>query len=179
MRLLAAIVEGGVRHVGARRHRALDDVEGRLEGRVSRWPRPSSSCALLLSSPTLNITNWSELKVTDALRAREADADEVRARLLAGLEELALGPVAHELHAGLAFDDHGGGEVPVAAGEVVVDIGTQLGHAVEGFVHLVAAERRRVEVDHRRLVEVGAERQARRRRRSSRPARAGRHGRAA
>ena len=94
-----------------------------------------------------------------ALRAREADADEVRARLLAGLEEFALGPVAHDLHAGLALDDHGGGQVPVAAGEVVVDIGAQLGHAVEGFLHLVAAERRRIEVDEGRLVEVGAERQ--------------------
>ncbi len=103
---------------------------------ICSWPAT-------LSSATLNIANWSELKVTDALRAREAHADEIGARLLAGLEELALGPVAHDLHAGLVLDDHGRGEVPVAAGEVVVDIGAQLRHAVEGFLHLVAAERRR------------------------------------
>jgi hypothetical protein len=58
---------------------------------------------------------------------------EVLARHLAGGDELALGPVAHDLHAGLALDDHGGGQVPVAAGGVLVGVGLD---ALEGAQHL-------------------------------------------
>jgi hypothetical protein len=44
----------------------------------------------------LNIANWSELKVT-CPACREAEAEEILARHLAGVEEFALGPVAHDL----------------------------------------------------------------------------------
>ena len=154
-RLLAAIVEGVVRHVGARRRRALDDVERRLELRALDG-RGHLELGRLVGVADLEHHELVGVEGDGALGAGEADADEVRARLLAGLEEFALRPVAHELHAGLALDDHRGSEVPVAAGEVGVDILLELGHLVEHFDHLVAAECRGIEVDHRGLVEVGA-----------------------
>ena len=144
-----------VGHVGARRHRALHHVEGRLECR-----RHDRRGQLDLRGPAVVADlEHDELVGVEghvALRAGEAEAEEVRARLLAGVEELALGPVAHDLHAGLALDHHGGGQVPVAAGEVGVDIAAQLRHVVEHLLHRVGAERRRVEIDHRLLVELGA-----------------------
>src|SRR5262249_35065069 len=92
----------------------------------------------------------------DALSPRKADTYEIDTRLFAGLEELALRPVAHDLHARLAFDDHRRGEVPVAPGEVVIDIGPELGHAVELLLHRVGAERFGIEIDGSLLVEIGS-----------------------
>ena len=48
------------------------------------------------------------------------------------------------------------GEVPVAAGEVVVDEAADHRHAVEGLLHRVRAERLGVEVDEGLLVELRA-----------------------
>ena len=68
---------------------------------------------------------------------------------------LALGPVAHDLHAGLAVDHHGGGEVPVAAGEVRVDHAADRAQLVERLDHGVAAQGLLVELDEGLLVEFG------------------------
>ena len=89
------------------------------------------------------------------LRAGIAEAQEVGARHLAGVDELALGPVAHDLHAGLAVDDHGGGEVPVAAGEVRVDQAADRAQLVERLDHGRAGQGLLVELDEGLLVELG------------------------
>ena len=64
----------------------------------------------------------------------------VLARRQARGGELALRPVAHELHAGLALDHQTGGIVPVAAGTARIDVAAQpligLGHVAErGALH--------------------------------------------
>ncbi|MCY1370908.1 hypothetical protein D9M69_580250 [compost metagenome] len=75
-----------------------------------------------------------------ALGAGERQALVVLARYLAGGAPLALGPVAHDLHAGLAADDQARGAVPVAARGVGVDVATQLLQGGEDFDHPVAGE---------------------------------------
>src|SRR3954449_2345289 len=87
--------------------------------------------SLLCPAPELEHDELVGVEGHVALRAGEADAHEIRSGLLSGLEEFALRPVAHDLHPGLALDDHRGGEVPVTAGEVLIDIGSELGHAIK------------------------------------------------
>ena len=76
------------------------------------------SCAS--ASYTLNIANWSELNIT-CLRCRHAEALEFLAGGHARVDEFPLRPVTHDLEQRVAADDHGRGQVPVAAREVVVD----------------------------------------------------------
>ncbi len=155
--LLAAGVEVGIRNVGAGGNGTLDDVEGRLEGRALDCRGHLQLCRNLVFR-NLEHRELVGIEGDRTLRSGEAHADEIGAGHLLRLQELALRPVTHELQAGLVLDDHRRGEVPVAAGEVVVHIGAQLRHAVEGFLHLVAAERRRIEIDESLLVEVVAQR---------------------
>jgi len=70
----------------------------------------------------------------------ERQALVVLASHLVGGGELALGPVAHDLHAGLAVDDHASGTVPFAPGRVGVDVVAQLLQCGEGLNHLVAGQ---------------------------------------
>ncbi len=88
------------------------------------------------------------------LRAGETNADEIDARLLPGFEEFALRPVPHDLHSGLALYHHRGGEIPVAPGKIVIDIGAKLGHPVECIFHFIGSKRGWIEIDECRLVEI-------------------------
>ena len=153
--LLAAAVEGGVGHVHARRHRALDDVERRLDFRAHRRVGERELRRLAIRR---DLEHREHVGVVDhrAVGAGEAIAEEVLARLLVGGFELALGPVAHHLHQRVALDHHRGGEVPVAPGVVRVDVSAQLGEIVERLLHRVRLQRAFVEVDERLLVEVRA-----------------------
>ena len=152
--LLAAIVEGGIGDVGPCRDRAFHHVEGRLELRILDC-RSHLELRLLTVGTHFEHHELVGVEGHNTLRAWEANAHEIRARLLAGLDELALRPIAHDLHAGLAFDDHRRGQIPVTTGEVVVDIGSQLRHAIEHLLHGVGAERFGIKIDHRLLVEIG------------------------
>ena len=50
---------------------------------------------------------------------------------------------------GFAVDDHRRGKVPVATREVVIDVGTDNGHTIEGFLHRVEPKRIGIEIDER------------------------------
>ena len=90
------------------------------------------------------------------VRARRGHAQVVLARHLAGGRELALGPVAHELEAGLVVDDHGGGQVPVAACRILVDVGLHLAQGVEHLEHGRAGQFLLVQLEDGLLVEFRA-----------------------
>ncbi len=75
---------------------------------------------------------------------------------LAGGGPLALRPVTHDLHAGLAVDHLGSGEVPVATRTVVVHVTGQLLQRGEHLGHLRAGKGRLVILDERLVVAIGA-----------------------
>src|SRR5215212_377357 len=102
---LAALVEGVVPHIGARRHRALDHIERRLELRVF-YGRRHLQLRVLLFIADLEHHELVGIEGYRTLRAGETDTHEIDAGLLAGLQKFTLRPVAHDLHAGLAFDHH-------------------------------------------------------------------------
>ncbi|MNU79804.1 hypothetical protein D3C71_694210 [compost metagenome] len=153
--LLGAIVEFRIRDVGTGRNRTLHLVEGDLEGRVF-----DGGCHLHLRGGgiTAHVEHHELVGVEQnrALRAGEADADEIFARLLLGAQPFALRPVAHFLRAGLAFDDERRRQVPFAAGEIRVEIGAKFRHVVEDLLHGVAGKCCRIGFEHRLLVEIRA-----------------------
>ncbi len=154
--LLATGIESGIGHIRACRGRPLHHIKGRLEGRAFNRRSHFKLCGNLVFR-NLEHGEHVGIESDSTLRARITHADEILTRLLARLEELALRPVAHELDTGLAFDNHGRSKVPVTAGEVVINIGAKLGHAVEGLLHGIAAQCFRVEIDEGLLVEIRAE----------------------
>ena len=82
-------------------------------------------------------------------------AQEVFARCLASRQELALGPVTHELEGGFLLHHHGGGQVPVAAGGGGVGVALDLAEGLQRLLHGVAAQRLGVELDQRVAVKLG------------------------
>ncbi len=111
--LLATGVKGFVGDVGACGRRALDDVERRLE----HWVLDSRSHYQLCRHLFVSHLEHRKLIRVEGYRplgTRVAHADEILARHLASLDEFTLGPVAHELRAGRAFNHHRRGQIPVA-----------------------------------------------------------------
>ena len=73
-----------------------------------------------LRGGTWKNTNMSVLKITDpSVPGKRKQRKSLPAPF--GVLELALRPVAHHLQQRVALDDHGGGQVPVAAREVVIE----------------------------------------------------------
>ncbi|AEK61275.1 conserved hypothetical protein [Collimonas fungivorans Ter331] len=155
-RLDGAAVELGARDVRADRDRTLVQVEHFLEFRAHDGGGQGQ-----LSFLRIRILDLEHGDRIDVVGVRLGGAwswcaQEVLAWLLAGSGEFALGPVAHELHAGLAVDDHCSRQVPVAARSVLVDVALDLAQRIEGLDHGRAGQGGRIELDQRLVVEVGA-----------------------
>ena len=88
-----------------------------------------------------------DVVVEGFLRAGERQALVVLARHLAGGGELALRPVAHDLHPGLAVDHHRRGGAPFATGGVGIDVAAELLQRGEHLDHLRSGEGRLVLFD--------------------------------
>ena len=80
---------------------------------------------------------------------------EVFAWCFAGRQELALGPVTHELEGGFFLHHHGGGQVPVAARCGGVGVALDLAEGLQRLLHGVAGQRLGVELDQCVAVELG------------------------
>ena len=166
-------------HVDAHRDRALLLVELDLASSGSSMTSASLSCvASCAVSLVAGKTNTSP-PITSFGALADDGAAVFLAGGLAGRVELALGPVAHELHGRLVGDHEGGGVVPVAARAARIDeaaqLAEQLGDLLElRVLHRVLARGRR------RACGTGRRRRGRRARRGTgcAPRSAGRRGRA-
>ncbi len=155
-RLLGAVVELAHVHVQADRDGTLVQVEGFLKLRCH-----DGGGHVLLGLRVGRVLQLEHGEAVDvegevARRARGGGAQEVLAGNLARGNEFALGPVAHQLHARFALDDHRGGQVPVTAGGVLVGVVLDMAEGREGLLHGRALESGRVELHQGLLVEVGA-----------------------
>ena len=144
--LLAAGVECRVGHIGARRNRTLDDVECRLEARVHDC-RCQFCLGVRFVASHLEHHELIRVERHHALGSRHAEAQEVLARYFLGVQEFAFGPVTHDLKSRLAADHHARCDVPVAAGEILVDQFADLRHALEYFFGGGRVDRLLIQVD--------------------------------
>lgn len=154
----AAVIEVGVGDIGARGHGSFDDIESRLEDGIFDC-RGHEELGGFAFFSDLKHEELVGVEGNGALSSWESDTDEIFARDLVGFDEFAFCPVAHHLHTGVSLDDERGGEVPVASGEVVIDISAQDFHTIEGLAHFCAAKGGGVEIDHGGFVEVVSERE--------------------
>ncbi len=145
-----------VQHVVAHRDRAFVDAEDFLEvltqhdfGDVLLTGR--SACVLLLEHGQRVDVVGERL-----VGARERYALVVLAGDFLGGGPFGLGPVTHDLHAGLAVDDLGRFEVPVLAFAVRVHVGRDFLQLGERLDHFRAGQRFVVEIDQGFLVAIHA-----------------------
>ena len=89
-------------------------------------------------------------------RTGRCGAHEVLAGGLACGNELTLGPVTHQLKTCLALDEHGRGQVPVAAWGARVGVGLDAAEGFQRLLHGVAGQGLVVQLHQRVLVKLGA-----------------------
>jgi hypothetical protein len=101
------------------------------------------------------MANESTLNVKALAVPGGCGAQKVFAGHFASSQELALGPVTHELEASLTLHDHGGGQVPVTAGGGGIGVTLDFAEGFQRLGHRGAGQGLAVELDQRVLVELG------------------------